>query len=171
MTAELTTIALSLRTSCCRGIEVDGSLGTRIRRSPFCKHMGMATDDAYALQYLINQGLSLSSHFWRLHSTTGQLSKQIPESLWILIGRPGHGKVVSWTKMRWRRRVSIPLPPACEAGALPSELHPRKGSFKPAFFAVYDHALWHHGEADLLTLRCALRNASLDKAPFNKILE
>ena len=126
----------------------------RIGRSPFCKHMRTATDDAYALQYLINQDLSLSSHFWRLHSTTGQLSKQTPESLWILIGRPGHGKVVSWTKMRWRRRVSIPLPPACEAGALPSELHPREGSFKIAFFAIYDHGFRHHGDVDHLTLLC-----------------
>ena len=28
------------------------------------------------------------------------------------------------TKRRWRSRVSIPVPPACEAGALPFELHP-----------------------------------------------
>ena len=28
-----------------------------------------------------------------------------------------------YTKM-WRSRVSIPVPPACEAGALPFELHP-----------------------------------------------
>ena len=27
-------------------------------------------------------------------------------------------------KRRWRSRVSIPVPPACEAGALPFELHP-----------------------------------------------
>ena len=62
-------------------------------RSPFCKHMGSVTDDAYALQYLIDhdQGLSLSSHFWPRHSTTGQIFKQIPESLWILIGRSEHG--------------------------------------------------------------------------------
>ena len=28
-------------------------------------------------------------------------------------------------KQIWRSRVSIPLPPACKAGALPCELHPR----------------------------------------------
>ena len=29
------------------------------------------------------------------------------------------------TKNIWRSRVSIPVPPACKAGALPFELHPR----------------------------------------------
>ena len=31
-------------------------------------------------------------------------------------------------KKVWRSRVSIPVPPACKAGALPFELHPRQSS-------------------------------------------
>jgi hypothetical protein len=34
------------------------------------------------------------------------------------------GKRLQTAKRRWRSRVSIPVPPACEAGALPFELHP-----------------------------------------------
>jgi hypothetical protein len=36
---------------------------------------------------------------------------------------PGIGAT---TTKRWRSRVSIPVPPACEAGALPCELHPHR---------------------------------------------
>ena len=31
-------------------------------------------------------------------------------------------------KKVWRSRVSIPVPPACKAGALPFELHPRRSA-------------------------------------------
>ena len=49
--------------------------------------------------------------------------------------------VVSQKKIRvycWRIRVSIPVPPACEAGALPFELIPRNTFFnaKEARFCV-----------------------------------
>jgi hypothetical protein len=33
--------------------------------------------------------------------------------------------LVEQEKRIWRSRVSIPVPPACKAGALPFELHPR----------------------------------------------
>ena len=32
------------------------------------------------------------------------------------------------TKKVWRSRVSIPVPPACKAGALPFELHPQRSA-------------------------------------------
>ena len=38
---------------------------------------------------------------------------------------PLHNEQTHGTKKVWRSRVSIPVPPACKAGALPFELHPR----------------------------------------------
>jgi hypothetical protein len=35
------------------------------------------------------------------------------------------------TKKVWRSRVSIPVPPACKAGALPFELHPQGRQVQP----------------------------------------
>ncbi len=38
-----------------------------------------------------------------------------------------HVKVGGMEQKGWRLRASIPLPPACEAGALPFELSPQYG--------------------------------------------
>ena len=55
-------------------------------------------------------------------------------------------KVISLTKdvkgVKWTLRVSIPLPPACEAGALPSELNAHKIVIFP--LRIFDIYYFHH---------------------------
>ena len=50
-------------------------------------------------------------------------------------------------KKVWRSRVSIPVPPACKAGALPFELHPRRLAVSLA--QTHTQVLYHGAKRQL----------------------